>query len=66
VVVNLDPRRTQEGFVHLTLDELGIGKDEAFQVEDRITGAVYGWRSAHNYVRLDPRYEPAHLLVVRR
>ena len=33
-------------------------------VHDEITGAEWGW-SQHNYVRLDPGYEPAHVLTVR-
>ncbi len=57
-VVNLDPHRTQEATV--TLDG-----DGPYAVHDELTGAAYTW-GRHNYVRLDPSAEPAHLLTVRR
>jgi starch synthase (maltosyl-transferring) len=57
-VVNLDPHHVQEATV--TLDtELPLA------VHDELTGATYHW-GRHNYVRLDPSSEPAHLLTVRR
>lgn len=57
-VVNLDPHHVQEATV--TLDGEG-----PYAVHDELTGAVYTW-GRHNYVRLDPSAEPAHLLTVRR
>lgn len=57
-VVNLDPHHVQEATV--TLDG-----DGPYAVHDELTGAVYTW-GRHNYVRLDPSAEPAHLLTVRR
>ncbi|WP_316526690.1 alpha-1,4-glucan--maltose-1-phosphate maltosyltransferase [Kitasatospora brasiliensis] len=57
-VVNLDPHHVQEATV--TLDG-----DGPHAVHDELTGAVYTW-GRHNYVRLDPSAEPAHLLTVRR
>lgn len=66
VVVNLDAHRWQEGYVRLDLAELGIGMDQWYGVQDQFTGATWHWHGAHNYVRLEPQQEPAHLLVVRR
>ncbi|MEV8094061.1 alpha-1,4-glucan--maltose-1-phosphate maltosyltransferase [Kitasatospora sp. NPDC085879] len=57
-VVNLDPHHVQEATV--TLDT-----DLPLAVHDELTGATYHW-GRHNYVRLDPSTEPAHLLTVRR
>ncbi|GAA2982245.1 alpha-1,4-glucan--maltose-1-phosphate maltosyltransferase [Streptomyces lactacystinicus] len=57
-VVNLDPHHVQEATV--TLDG-----DGPYAVHDELTGAVFTW-GRHNYVRLDPSAEPAHLLTVRR
>ncbi|GAB7180908.1 alpha-1,4-glucan--maltose-1-phosphate maltosyltransferase [Kitasatospora sp. Ki12] len=57
-VVNLDPHHVQEATVTLE-------GDGPFAVHDELTGAVYTW-GRHNYVRLDPSAEPAHLLTVRR
>lgn len=57
-VVNLDPHHVQEATV--TLDG-----DGPYAVHDELTGAAFGW-GRHNYVRLDPSTEPAHVLTVRR
>ncbi len=65
VVINLDPHATRETVVHLDLEALGLGRDDSFLVHDEITGETWSW-GAHNYVRLDPGHEPAHLLTVRR
>jgi starch synthase (maltosyl-transferring) len=65
VVVNLDPHRPQEGVTRLQLDELGLPHGAHFLVEDALTGSIWHWHGAENYVRLDPQQEPAHLFVVR-
>ena len=38
---------------------------ERFVVHDEITHQDWSW-GQHNYVRLDPHHEPAHVLTVRR
>jgi starch synthase (maltosyl-transferring) len=65
VVVNLDPHSTRETTVHLDLPALGLHWDDSFAVHDEITGQDWSW-GQHNYVRLDPAHEPAHVLTVRR
>ncbi|NPC98406.1 alpha-1,4-glucan--maltose-1-phosphate maltosyltransferase [Nocardioides sp. zg-DK7169] len=65
VVVNLDPHATRETTVHLDLPAMGLEEGEVFGVHDEITGQDWSW-SQHNYVRLDPAHEPAHILSVRR
>jgi starch synthase (maltosyl-transferring) len=65
VVVNLDPHGTRETMVHLDLPALGLGWHDSLAVHDEITGADWHW-GQHNYVRLDPGIEPAHVLTVRR
>jgi starch synthase (maltosyl-transferring) len=62
VVVNVDPHATRETMVHLDLADLGL--PDVFRVHDEISGQDWTW-SASNYVRLDPRDEPAHVLTVR-
>jgi starch synthase (maltosyl-transferring) len=62
VVVNVDPHATHETMVHL--DPAVLGLPDVFQVHDEISGQDWTW-SASNYVRLDPRDEPAHVLTVR-
>ena len=66
VVANLDPHRAQEGMVHVPLDALGRGPDEAYQVTDLLTGARYVWRGSRNYVRIDPVQGPGHLFRIER
>jgi starch synthase (maltosyl-transferring) len=65
VVVNLDPHGTRETMIHLDLPALGLAWHDTFEVDDEITGQTWRW-GAHNYVRLDPWQEPAHVLTVRR
>lgn len=65
VVANLDPHGTRETMVHLDLPSLGLDWGDSFVARDEITGEEWSW-SAHNYVRLDPGYEPVHIISVRR
>ncbi|MDP3969674.1 MAG: alpha-1,4-glucan--maltose-1-phosphate maltosyltransferase [Nocardioides sp.] len=65
VVVNLDPHATRETTVHLDLPTLGLDWSDGLTVHDELTDQVWHW-GAHNYVRLDPHHEPAHVLSVRR
>ena len=64
VVVNLDPHGTRETTVHLDLPALGLGWEDTLEVHDEITDQTWRW-GAHNYVRLDPWVEPAHVLTTR-
>ncbi|MGN6252145.1 MAG: alpha-1,4-glucan--maltose-1-phosphate maltosyltransferase [Marmoricola sp.] len=64
VVVNLDPHGTRETTVHLDMPALGLGWEDTVEVHDEITDQTWRW-GAHNYVRLDPWVEPAHVLTVR-
>ena len=66
VIVNLDPHHTQRGWVTLPLERWGLRAQDAFQVHDLLTGARYLWSGPRNYVELDPRFVPAHLLRLRR
>jgi starch synthase (maltosyl-transferring) len=65
VVANVDPHGARETIVHLDMPSLGFDWHETFVVADEITGAEWRW-GEHNYVRLDPSTEPAHILAVRR
>ena len=66
VALNLDPFETHYGGVFLPPNELGIRDDETFEVEDLLSGERYTWYGRHNWVRLDPRVWPAHILQVHR
>jgi starch synthase (maltosyl-transferring) len=66
VVVNLDPRHAQSGWVSLDLAALGVDPDQPFQVHDLLTDARYAWHGPRNFVLLDPARLPAHLFRVLR
>jgi len=63
VVVNLDTYHTQAGTVHLDLAALGQHPGATFPVHDAVTGATWTW-GEHNYVRLVPEVDVAHILVL--
>jgi len=65
VAVNLDPHRTQDGYVFIDLAALGLRPEQRYAVRDLFTGNEWNWGGT-NYVRLDPQHEPGHLLVVRK
>jgi len=64
VAVNLDPHRTQAGWVTLDLEALGLEAHAAFTVKDELSGERYPWRGARNFVMLDPARAPAHVFTV--
>ena len=66
VVVNLNPVHWAEATVHLELEALGIDPAHPFRVHDLISDQTYLWHGSHNYVRLDPFQEPAHIFRVER
>ncbi len=66
VVVTLDPRLPQSGWVELPLDELGLEAAEPFQVHDLLGDARFLWQGARNFVALDPGVLPAHVFRIRR
>ncbi len=65
MVVNLDPHHVQSGFVEFSGDAFGLSKDEPFQVHDLLTDARYLWHGSKNFVMLDPKSVPVHVLRLR-
>jgi starch synthase (maltosyl-transferring) len=65
-VVNLDPYNTQSGTLQIPWWELGMDKEEAYQMHDLLDGAYYDWRGEFNYVQLNPHVLPAHVFTLRR
>ena len=55
-VVNLDPHRTQHGFVDSGVDE------PMFTVTDLLDDTGYTWHDGWNYVRFDPDIRQGHIL----
>ena len=66
VVVNLDYRYRQSGWVTLSLDELGIAQDQRYQVHDLLDDSTYTWKGPRNYVELSPKKLPAHIFRVEK
>ena len=65
VVVNLDPHAARATSLHLNMPAIGMDWQDSFVVTDELTGDSWTW-GEHNYVRLDPAVEPAHILTARR
>jgi starch synthase (maltosyl-transferring) len=66
VVVNLDPKNVQSGWLNLDLDDLRLQEEQFYQVHDLLTDVRYVWRGARNFIRLDPGSIPAHIFNVVR
>ena len=66
VAINLDPDKEQGGWIDLNLKALNIPYDQAFTVEDLLTGARYTWKDRSNYVALRPDVQPAHVFRITR
>ncbi|HAT1151853.1 maltotransferase domain-containing protein [Corynebacterium striatum] len=62
-VVNLDPRNAQEATVTVDMEAIGRADGDVYTVHDAITGAAYNW-SNHNFVRLEPMRDVAHVFVL--
>ena len=66
VVVNLDYRYKQAGWVDLSLEELGLDRGKSYKVHDLLADATYRWQGSRNYVELDPQRIPAHIFRVHQ
>jgi len=66
VIVNLDPRYKQSGWIDVPLDDFKLDPDQTYQVHDLLTDARYLWHGSRNYVELNPLILPAHIFRVRR
>lgn len=62
VVVNLDYRWKQAGWVRVPLTDLGLPADLSYRVNDLLSGHTYHWQNEWNYVELEPSSVPAHIL----
>jgi len=66
VVVNLDPRHKQSGWIDLPLDYFQLELHQEYQVHDLVTEDRFLWQGPRNYVELDPQRMPAHIFRLRR
>ncbi len=61
VVVNLDPHNTQQGYVQLPKDLLGLGDYINVKLHDLLTGEHFTWTQEWNYIELNPHKIPFHI-----
>ncbi|OHB78517.1 MAG: hypothetical protein A2Z25_02050 [Planctomycetes bacterium RBG_16_55_9] len=66
MVVNLDPRHTQAGWVSLPLEDLQIDPSQPYLLHDQLSHDKYIWQGPRNYIELDPRVLPAHVLSLHK
>jgi len=66
VVVNLDYRYKQSGWVDLSLEELGLDHGKLYEVHDLLADTTYHWQGVRNYVELDPQKIPAHIFRIHQ
>jgi starch synthase (maltosyl-transferring) len=64
VIVNLDPYKKQESFVHVPIEKLGIAPDETYQVYDLLEDERFYWKGERNFISLDPADKVAHIFLV--
>ena len=64
--ITVDPVYPQTAFVHVPLQEFGIGETETYQVEDLLTGEKFFWTGSRNFISLNPHTRPAHIFRLRR
>lgn len=65
MVINLDSHHTQQGFVQLPLQSLGINSGRPLSMRDAITGNNYNWNTEWNYVELNPTL-PFHVFHINK
>ena len=64
--VNIDPHHTQSGWVRLPLHEMEIDPRRPFLAHDLLTDDKYIWQGEANYIELDPRVMPGHILRIHK
>jgi starch synthase (maltosyl-transferring) len=63
IVITLDPRHMQHGWIRVPLAEWHLASEQPFDVVDLLSDERYTWRGEWNYVRFDPEYRVAHVLA---
>jgi starch synthase (maltosyl-transferring) len=64
VVISLDPHQSQQGYVQIPLELMGIGAGTRLDMYDLMTHTSYHWEAEWNYVALHPDL-PFHIFHVR-
>jgi starch synthase (maltosyl-transferring) len=64
VAVNLDPFQAHDTWLHFPMDEMRIGWNDPWEVEELLTGERHFWQGGHQPVRLEP-HAPIRIYRVR-
>jgi starch synthase (maltosyl-transferring) len=64
VVVNLDPKHAQSGFIDVPLDEWSLDAHGAYQAQELLSGERYEWQGPRVFVTLSPAECPAHVFRI--
>jgi len=64
IVISLDAHQSQQGYVQLPLDLLGVGPGTRLEMYDLMTHTTYHWESEWNFVALHPDL-PFHIFHIR-
>jgi starch synthase (maltosyl-transferring) len=62
VVVNLDPKQMQHGWIDMPTSLWQL--PASFDVRDELTGETFRWLPTRNYVRLEPGRVAGHVLAL--
>jgi len=65
-VVNLDAHHRQAGWVRLPMHRMEIDPRSPFLAHDLMTDDKYIWQGEANYIEMDPRVMPGHILHIRK
>lgn len=66
IIVNLDMRHTQAGWLTIPMEKLGLPSDQPFLVQDLLSGDKHMWLGGSAFVELNPHIMPAHIFKVRK
>jgi starch synthase (maltosyl-transferring) len=66
VIITTDFRSAQAGWIDVPTGDLGLPLDSSYQIEDLLTGEVFTWNGARNFISLDPSQRIAHILRLKR
>ncbi|MGI9183179.1 MAG: alpha-1,4-glucan--maltose-1-phosphate maltosyltransferase [Longimicrobiaceae bacterium] len=65
VAVNLDPFEAHQATLHFPLEQMGLGENETWEVEELLEGGRHLWQGRAQKVRLEPD-SPGRIYRVRR
>jgi starch synthase (maltosyl-transferring) len=63
-VVNLDPHRTQSGWINVPLVAWGLDAEKTCEAQDLLNNNRYTWQGEWNYIELNPDICPAHVFQI--